>query len=73
MPVLKEVQMRKMWLHPKLYTLLPVAYLLSGVLILDVYGDEPLGILSGSMLCAAAVLIWVLRIYGAKKTASHKQ
>ena len=59
--------MSKIWLSPRLYQLLPLAYLLSGSLMLAKFGDEPLGVISGSMLCAAAVLIWALRIRGAKK------
>ena len=54
--------MRKMWLPPKLYQLLPLAYLLSGLLMFAKFGDEPLGLLSGAMLCGAAVLVWGLRI-----------
>ena len=68
-----EVQMRKMWLPTRLYQLLPLAYLLSGLLMLAKLGHKPLGLLSGTMLCAAAVLIWGLRIHGASKTTARKQ
>lgn len=54
--------MQKIWLPPTLYQLLPLAYLLSGLLMFAKFGDEPLGLLSGSMLCGAAVLVWGLRI-----------
>ena len=54
--------MQKRWLPPKLDQLLPLAYLLSGLLMFAKFGDEPLGLLSGSMLCGAAVLVWGLRI-----------
>jgi len=68
-----EVQMRKMWLPPRLYRLLPLAYLLSGLLMLAKFGDDPLGLLSGAMLCAAAVLVWALRVHAGSKTNAHKQ
>jgi len=54
--------MQKIWLSPKLYQLLPLAYLLSGLLMFAKFGNEPLGLLSGSMLCGAAALVWGLRI-----------
>ena len=54
--------MQKIWLPPTLYQLLPLAYLLSGLLMFAKFGDEPLGLLSGSMLCGAAALVWGLRI-----------
>ena len=61
--------MHKIWLSPRLYRLLPAIYLVSGVLMLVNFRSEPLGLISGSMLCGAAVLIWVLRIHsGSKKT-----
>ncbi len=59
--------MLKIWLPPRLYELLPVAYLLAGLLLLTRFSGEPMGLLSGLMLCAAAVLIWALRIHAAKK------
>jgi hypothetical protein len=65
--------MRKIWLPPRLYQLLPLVYLLSGLLMLAKFGDEPLGLLSGSMLCAAAVLAWVLRVHGGSKTTVRKR
>ena len=65
--------MLKLWLSPKLYQLLPLAYLLSGSLMLAKFGDEPLGLLSGLMLCAAAVLVWVLRVHGGSKTTARKR
>jgi len=65
--------MRKIWLPPRLYQLLPLVYLLSGLLMLAKLGDEPLGLLSGSMLCAAAVLVWVLRVYGRGKTTTRER
>ncbi len=65
--------MRKIWLPPKLYQLLPLVYLLSGLLMLAKFGDEPLGLLSGSMLCATAVLVWVLRVHRGSKTTARKR
>ena len=58
--------MLKIWFPPGLYRVLPLAYLLAGLLMLARFGDEPLGLISGLMLCAAAVLVWVLRRYSAK-------
>ena len=65
--------MRKIWLSPRLYQLLPFAYLLSGLLMLAKFADEPMGLLSGLMLCAAAVLVWVLRINGSSKANARKR
>ena len=65
--------MQKIWLPPRLYQLLPLVYLLSGLLMLAKLGDEPLGLLSGSMLCVAAVLVWVLRVHGGSKTTARKR
>jgi hypothetical protein len=65
--------MRKIWLPPRLYRFLPLAYLLSGLLMLTKFGDDPLGLLSGSMLCAAAVLVWALRVHRGSKTTARKQ
>lgn len=65
--------MRRIWLPPKLYELLPVAYLLAGLLMLARFGTQPLGLLSGSMLCAAAVLIWALRIHAGRKTTARRR
>jgi hypothetical protein len=62
----KEERMLKIWFPSGLYRVLPLAYLLAGLLMLARFGDEPLGLLSGLMLCAAAVLVWVLRRYSAK-------
>jgi hypothetical protein len=55
--------MLKIWLPPKLYQLLPLIYLLSGLLMLARFGNEPLGLLSGLMLTAASILVWGLRIH----------
>ena len=65
--------MQKIWLSSKLYQLLPFFYLLSGLLMLNRFANEPLGLISGLMLCAAAVLIWLLRIYGGRLTTTRKQ
>ena len=65
--------MRTIWLPPKLYQLLPLIYLISGLLMLAKFNDEPLGLISGTMLCAAAALVWVLRIYAGNKTTSRKR
>lgn len=65
--------MLKIWLPPRLYQLLPLAYLLAGILMLAKFSDTPLGMLSGSMLCAAAILIWALRIYSNNKYTARKR
>jgi hypothetical protein len=69
----KQATMWKIWLPPKLYQFLPLAYLLSGSLMLARFGDEALGLLSGLMLCAAAVLVWALRVHRRSKTTEGKQ
>jgi hypothetical protein len=37
------------------------------------FGDEPLGRISGLLLCAAAVLVWALRVHGGSKAAARKR
>ena len=65
--------MRRIWLPPRLYQLLPLAYLVSGLLLLAKSGDEPLGLIGGTMLCAAAVLVWALRVHRGSKNTVRKQ
>jgi hypothetical protein len=65
--------MRIIWLSPRLYQLLPLAYLVSGSLMLAKFGDEPMGLIGGTMLCAAAVLVWALRVHERSKTTARKQ
>jgi drug/metabolite transporter (DMT)-like permease len=55
--------MKKLWLPPRLYQLLPLVYLFSGLLMVAVFGDESLGRFSGLLLCTAAVLVWALRVH----------
>ncbi len=61
--------MRGAWLPSWLYELLPFGYLLFGLLMLTAFGDETLGILSGSLLCGAAALVWAMRFYTRGKRA----
>lgn len=68
-----DVLMRKIWLSPRLYQLLPLAYLFVGLFMLAKFGHEPLGRLSGLMLCAASVLVWVLRVYTRSKITTRKR
>ena len=65
--------MKKIWLEPRLYQLLPFAYLLGGLLMLAKFSNKPVGLLSGLMLCAAAVLIWALRIHQRSKDTARKR
>jgi hypothetical protein len=65
--------MWKIWFPPRLYRFLPLVYLLSGSLMLARFGDEPLGLLSGLMLCTAAVLVWALRVHKDSNSAAGKQ
>ena len=65
--------MLKIWLPPRLYQLLPLAYFLAGILMLAKFSDTSLGVLSGSMLCAAAILIWALRIHASQKSTARKR
>ena len=55
--------MQRMWFPPWLYKLLPVGYLLGGLLLLVSSGDDPLGRLGGILLCAAGALVLALRLY----------
>jgi drug/metabolite transporter (DMT)-like permease len=65
--------MQKIWFPPRLYQLLPLVYLLSGLLMLAKFGDDPLGRISGLLLCAAAVLVWALRVYWGSKATARKR
>jgi positive regulator of sigma E activity len=65
--------MRKPWLPMWLYELLPLVYLLFGVLMFALFGDEPLGTISGLLLFAAGVLVWALRFYTRAKGSPRKQ
>ncbi len=56
--------MQSPWLPPTLYRLLPLAYLFFGALMLVRFGDDPLGRLSGLLLCAAGTLVLILRLVG---------
>jgi hypothetical protein len=65
--------MRKIWFPPWLYQLLPLIYLFWGLLMLGVFGDKPFGLLSGSMLCAAAILIWALRAHAGSRANARRR
>ena len=56
--------MKRLWLSPTLYRLLPIGYLFFGLLMLLNFGDDALGRLSGLLLCAAGVLVVALRLVG---------
>lgn len=60
--------MLRIWLSPRLYQLLPFAYLFFGIFMLARFGDDPLGRLSGVLLCAAGVLVLLLRLVGRGKS-----
>lgn len=64
--------MQKLWLPAALYRLLPLGYLVSGLLMLAIFGDEPLGRLSGLLLCAAAALVWALRAHVRRGATTRK-
>lgn len=63
--------MHKTWWPSWLYEFLPLGYLLFGLLMFAAFGDEPLGIVSGSLLCVTAVLIWAMRVYARSKGAGR--
>ena len=65
--------MRKIWFPPMLYRLLPLIYLFWGLLMLANFGDQPFGLLSGSMLCAAAILVWALRAHAGDSSDGRRQ
>ena len=64
--------MPKFWLPERLYQVLPLVYLVFGLLMLARFGDDPLGKLSGSMLCAAAALVWALRVHERRKSMHRR-
>ncbi len=55
--------MPRVWFPPWLYKLLPVGYLVAGVLLLVSSGDDALGRLGGILLCAAGILVLAMRLY----------
>jgi hypothetical protein len=56
-----------------LYRLLPLIYLFWGLLMLANFGDQLFGFVSGSMLCAAAILVWALRAYAGDSSNGRGQ
>lgn len=64
--------MRKMRFPSWLYELRPVLYLLAGALMLGMFGDELLGVLSGFLLIAAAGVITLLRLHARKRTPRER-
>lgn len=64
--------MQGLWFPTWLYRLLPLIYVVGGALMLYMFGDETVGLLSGLLLCAAAVLIWGLRLH-ARRDASQRE
>ncbi len=64
--------MQSLWLPGWLYRLLPLIYLVGGILMFYLFGDSVFGRLSAIFLCAASILIWGLRLY-VRKEASRQQ
>ncbi|MEJ2516331.1 MAG: hypothetical protein P8080_13630 [Gammaproteobacteria bacterium] len=62
--------MQTIWFPAWLYRLLPAIYVAGGASMFYLFGDEPIGLLSGVLLCSAAVLILALRLY-ARRHASR--
>lgn len=65
--------MLKLWLSPKLYKLLPLGYLVAGLLMFVTSGEGALGRISGLLLCAAGVLVLVLRLIGRTTDSSRRR
>lgn len=64
--------MQRMWFPEWLYRSLPMIYVVGGVLMFYLFGDKPIGRVSGLLLCAAAILIWGLRLH-ARKNAFRRE
>lgn len=64
--------MQSIWFPGWLYRLLPLLYLVGGALMFYLFGDETVGRFSGLLLCAAAVLIWGLRLYARRASGRRK-
>jgi hypothetical protein len=60
--------MQGIWLPSWLYRFLPLIYLVCGTVMLFVFGEDTIGRLSGLLLYAAALLIWVLRLQARVRT-----
>lgn len=65
--------MTKIWLPARLYGLLPLIYLLFGLLMLFVFGNDLWGAVAGALLCAASALILALRFYARGKATVRKR
>lgn len=60
--------MQSIWLPSWLYRFLPLIYIVCGSLMFIAFGGDTLGRLSGLLLYAAAILIWVLRLHGRSRS-----
>ncbi len=63
--------MQRIWFPVWLYRSLPLLYVVGGTLMFYLFGDQAVGLLSGFLLFAAAILIWGLRIH-ARRDASRR-
>ena len=60
------------WFPAWLHRLLPLIYVIGGALMFYLYGDEAVGLLSGILLYAAALLIWGLRRHARREESRKK-
>lgn len=67
----EDMPMQRIWFPTWLYRFLPLIYVVGGVLMFYLFGDETIGLFSGLLLCAAAILIWCLRLH-ARRDASRR-
>jgi len=61
--------MQSPWLPCGCTGFCPLLYLAGGALMFHLFGDETIGRFSGLLLCAAALLIWGLRLYARRAAA----
>ena len=64
--------MQRIWFPAWLYRFLPLIYVVGGTLMFYLFRDESVGRFSGLLLCAAAILIWGLRLHARGEASRRK-
>lgn len=64
--------MPRIWFPGWLYHLLPLVYVVFAAAMFYWFGDRPVGRSSAVLLCAAAILIWGLRLHARRLVSRRK-
>jgi hypothetical protein len=68
----QDTPMPLIWFPGWLHRLLPLIYVIGGALMFYLFGDQAIGLISGILLFAAALLIWALRLYASVEASRQK-